>query len=97
MEMDAVHGARRRFDAPAATLHDLASPLFSRTLRRHRGLDGERVTGPRASRPPLFKYSDGGHASLCPPYGSERPRSPALSLHSRNSAGVTGNRVIRTP
>src|SRR5215470_12092380 len=43
MEMDAVHGARRRFDAPAATLHDLASPLFPRTLRRHRGVDGHRM------------------------------------------------------
>src|SRR5215470_8771730 len=43
MEMDAVHGARRRFDAPAGTLHDLASPLFPRTLRRHCRVDGERV------------------------------------------------------
>src|SRR3981189_1628021 len=52
MEMDAVHGARRRFDAPAATLHDLASPLFPRTLRRHRGMDGGRVIGTVYGPPP---------------------------------------------
>src|SRR5262249_19920324 len=54
MEMDAVLGARRRFDAPAATLHDLASPLFPRTLRRHRGVDGERIVG-TAGVPPAFR------------------------------------------
>src|SRR5215813_6669988 len=50
MEMDAVHHARRRSDAPAGTLHRVASPLLPRTLRRYRGMDGERVVGSAFSR-----------------------------------------------
>src|SRR5215475_10466563 len=57
MEVDPVCRAGGGYDASAGVLHRLVSPLFPRTLRRHRGMDRARVGETR--RPAVGKGGRG--------------------------------------
>src|SRR5215475_187597 len=81
MEMDAVHHARRRSGTPAGTLYRLASPLLPRTLRRYRGMDGERVVGSPISAASVRRrrIRETGAALTNPPMAMLEPTNRPIS------------------